>query len=203
MTEMTAAEQIMEKKKLMRAELNKQTRNGDELWKKSTEKLGTFLKEYDSLSKGERMHTNDRIFPAAAVYLTVKAELGEKKAYAVVENAAIKGCAGTAKKLEKTMKIPGMRGLFVKLWNPLTKKIFGSSSGFKNVFYPKEKGAYRMDVTSCPYFRHLTELGCPELTKIFCENDERVYGNLPGLKFERTGTLGKGAKCCDFYLKKI
>jgi hypothetical protein len=49
----------------------------------------------------------------------------------------------------------------------------------------------------------MTELGCPELTKIFCENDERVYGNLPGLKFERTGTLGKGAKRCDFYLRKV
>ena len=203
MNEMTAAEQIMEKKSLMRAELDKQTRNGDELWKKATEKLETFLNGHSSLSKGERMHTDSRIFPAAAVYLTVKEELGEKKAYAVVENAAIKGCAGTARKLAKMMKIPGMRGLFVKLWNPLTKKIFGSKSGFKNTFYPKGKGAYRMDVTSCPYFRHFTELGCPELTKIFCENDERVYGNLPGLKFERTGTIGKGAGCCDFYLKKV
>ena len=110
---------------------------------------------------------------------------------------------GTAKKLAGLMKIPGMRGLFVKLWDPLTRKIFGANSGFSNVFYPKEKGAYRMDVTSCPYCRHFTELGCPELTKIFCENDERVYGNLPGLKFERTGTLGKGADRCDFYLKKV
>ena len=200
---MTAAEKIMGKKTLMKAELDRQTRNGPELWKKATDKLELFLNEHSSLSKGERMHTDDRIFPAAAVYLTVKEERGEKTAYAVVENAAIKGCAGTAKKLAGLMKIPGMRGLFVKLWDPLTRKIFGANSGFSNVFYPKEKGAYRMDVTSCPYCRHFTELGCPELTKIFCENDERVYGNLPGLKFERTGTLGKGADRCDFYLKKV
>ena len=39
--------------------------------------------------------------------------------------------------------------------------------------------------------------------RIYCENDERVYGDLPHLKFERTGTLGKGAERCDFYLKKV
>ena len=53
-----------------------------------------------------------------------------------------------------------------------------------------------------PYKTYLTELGCPELVKIFCENDERVYGALPGLVFERSGTLGKGADRCDFYIRK-
>jgi len=76
-------------------------------------------------------------------------------------------------------------------------------ASFKNVFYPKEKGAYRMDITACPYNRYFTALGCPELTKIFCENDERTYGNLPGLQFIRTSTLGKGGDRCDFYLKRV
>ena len=200
---MTAAEQIMEKKGLMKAELDRRTGKSDELWKKATEKLERILDEHGSRPKGVRIHTDSRIFPAAAVYLTVKEELGEQEAYAVVEDAAVKGCAGTAKSLIRMMKIPGMRSLFVKFWDPMTKKIFGSNSEFSNVFYPKEKGAYRMDVTSCPYNRYLTELGCPELTKIFCENDERIYGNLPGLKFERKGTIGKGAACCDFYLRKV
>ena len=29
-----------------------------------------------------------------------------------------------------------------------------------------------------------------------------IYGRLPGLKFERTGTLGKGAGRCDFCIRK-
>ena len=69
MNEITAAEQIMEKKSLMRAELDKQTRNGDELWKKATEKLETFLNGHSSLSKGDRMHTDSRIFPAGFPHL--------------------------------------------------------------------------------------------------------------------------------------
>ncbi len=72
----------------------------------------------------------------------------------------------------------------------------------KNKFYPKKKGEFRMDITACPYCRYFRELGCPELTEIYCENDDRVYGNLPGLKFERTGTLGKGAERCDFRIRK-
>lgn len=196
------AEQIMAKKGFMRAELDKYP-HSDELWKRATGKLSDILVRYSSLPDGVRMHTDNKIFPAAAVYLTVKDEIGQSNAFSVIEDAAIRGCSGTAKKLAKVMRIPGMRSLFVRMWDPLTKKIFGSKSGFQNRFYAKEKGAYRMDITSCPYSRYFTELGCPELTRIFCENDERVYGKLPGLKFQRTGTIGKGAKCCDFYLKKV
>ena len=49
---------------------------------------------------------------------------------------------------------------------------------------------------------HQKYVGCPELTKIFCANDDRFYGNLPGLEFRRTGTLGTGASRCDFNMKK-
>ena len=40
-----------------------------------------------------------------------------------------------------------------------------------------------------------------ELTKIFCENDERIYGRLKGVKFIRTGTIGTGAEKCDFCVR--
>ena len=55
-----------------------------------------------------------------------------------------------------------------------------------------------MDITACPYNRYFTELGVPELTKIFCINDECAYGDIPGLEFIRTQTLGKGGEKCDF-----
>ena len=106
-------------------------------------------------------------------------------------------------KLAKMMKIPGMSRFFISLRDPISKKMSGESRGFRNEFYPREKGAWRMDIAACPYNRHFTELGCPALTKIFCENDERTYGNLPGLQFVRTSTPGKGGERCDFYLKKV
>ncbi|MCR5575845.1 MAG: L-2-amino-thiazoline-4-carboxylic acid hydrolase [Oscillospiraceae bacterium] len=201
---MNKAEKIMKKKAVIKAELDKALpkAQSDALWQAATVKLEDLLTRYGDLPKGVHMHTDSRILPSAAIYLTVKEAIGPEKAYRVIEDAAVRLCAEIEKKLQKLMRLPGMQSLFVKAWDPMTKKLFGAGNGFQNVFYPKKKGEYRMDITSCPYCRTFTELGCPELTKIFCENDERIYGRLPGLKFERTGTLGKGAERCDFCLRK-
>lgn len=200
---MTRAEKILRKKTVYRYELNRTlpAEISNALWKKTEEKLESLLTRYENLPRGVQFHT-DRIFPAAAFYLTVKETVGQERAYHILEDAAVRGCDGIGKRLRKMMKIPGMPGLFVAVWDPMTKKVFGSGNGFQNRFYPGKKGEYRMDILSCPYHRFFTELGCPELTRIFCENDERIYGNLPGLQFKRTGTLGKGAACCDFYIRK-
>ena len=201
---MKTAEQIMKKKASMRAELEKHLteEEADALWRQATERLSAILTRYADLPKGMRVHTESRIFPSAAVYLTAKERLGEKTAFGVVENAAVQLTRQLGKKLARLMRLPGMRALFVRIWDPLVRKVFGPENGFQNAFYPKRKDEYRMDVLACPYCRYFTELGCPELTRIYCENDERTYGNLPGIVFERTGTLGKGADRCDFRIRK-
>ncbi len=201
---MNTAEKIMQKKANIKLELDKALpkEQSDALWREATAKLDGLLARYGALPRGVHIHTDSRILPSAAIYLTVKEAVGPERAYRIIEDAAVQGCAEIEKKLQKLMKLPGMPDLFIKAWGPLTKKLFASGNGFQNVFYAKKKGEYRMDVTSCPYCRTFAELDCPELTKIFCENDERLYGRLPGLKFERTGTLGKGAERCDFYLRK-
>ena len=165
----------MKKKTAIKAEMDKilPKAKSDALWRKATVKLDGFLTRYSSLPKGVHIHTDSRILPSAAIYLTVKDVIGQEEAYRIIEDAAVKICKPIEKKLQKLMKLPGMRSLFLKAWDPMTKKIY------------------------------FTELGCPELTKIFCENDERIYGNLPGLRFTRTGTLGKGAERCDFCLRKL
>ncbi len=205
MAERKTAEQIMKKKAVIRAEIERKMpkAQADALWRQATERLAAIMARYADLPEGLRPHTDARIFPSAAIYLTARERLGQKAAYGIIEDAAVALTGDTAKKLAKLLRLPGMRSLFIRIWDPLTRKIFGPNNGFKNVFYPKVKGAFRMDVIGCPYFRYFTELGCPELTKIFCENDDRVYGNLPGIAFERTGTLGKGAERCDFCIRKV
>ena len=203
---MKTAAQIMntKKKAFIRAEIENllPKAQADALWQRATEKLTSILTRYADLPKGVRRHTDTRIFPSAAIYLTAKETLGEKTAFALIENAAIALTCSTGKKLARVLRLPGMRSLFIRVWDPLTRKIFGPDNGFRNTFYPKKKGEYRMDVLACPYCRYFAELGCPELTRIYCENDERVYGKLPGIVFERTGTLGKGAQRCDFCIRK-
>ena len=172
---MTKAQKIMKKKAFIREEMEKQLteKQSEYLWRKATKRLNDILKEYEALPKGVRTHTDQFIFPAAAIYLTAKEHIPAKKAYSIIENAAVTSTTAMGEKLAKLMKIPGMCRLFISLWDPISRKMFGETCGFKNVFYPKEKGAYRMDIIACPYNRYFTELGCPELTKIFCDNDER------------------------------
>ena len=196
---------IMKRKQFIKNELDARIpkRESDALWEKAEHRLVEIMKEYAEIPKGEHTHTDTYIFPSAAIYLTLKEALDEKTAYAVIEDAAIRKTTDAGKKIAGMMRLPGMKGLFIRVWDPLTKKMFGSDSGFKNVFYPKKKGEYRMDIVACPYNRYFAELGCPELTRIFCENDNRTYGNLPGLEFKRSGTLGTGADRCDFYVRKL
>ena len=200
---MKTAKQIMEGKLSIKEKIDKQFPNSDELWQKAEARLNGIMAKYPDLPKGVHMHTDNYIFPSAAIYLTLKEVTSQEKAYAVIENSAIEHSTETGRKIAKMLKLPGMKSFFVKIWDPLTKKMFGPNSGFKNVFYPKKKGEYRMDVVACPYNQYFTELGCPELTKIFCANDNRTYGNLPGIEFKRSGTLGTGADRCDFYLRKV
>ena len=201
---MTSSQKIMKKKGRFKAEIDRRLpkAQSDALWQKATDRLASLLEQYTSLSDGVRFHTENKIFPAAAIYLTLKESIGQREAYQVMENATFKTADAAAKKLSALLRLPGMRSLFVKAWDPLTRKMFGENSGFQNVFYPKKKGEYRMDVVSCPYNRYFTELGCPELTKISCGADDHVYGDLPGLKFERTTTIGRGGKRCDFCIRK-
>ena len=201
---MTYGEKILKRKAFIKAEMDRQLAEAesDRIWKAAAVRLDAILEHYRSIPKGQRMHTDNFIFPAAAVYLTLKESADAQKAYDIIEQAAIANCAEMNRRLVKMMMLPGMPSLFIHAWGPVSRKMFGPASGFQNVFYPKKKGEYRMDIIACPYHRYFSELGCPELTKIFCDNDLRTYGNLPGIRFCRTGTLGTGKERCDFLVQK-
>ena len=103
---MTTAEKILQKKTVYKAEMDKimPVEQSDALWQKAAGKLDSIMEQYGSLPKGVKMHT-DKIFPAAAVYLTAKDAVGGEKAYHIIENAAVLGCADIEKKLQKMMKV--------------------------------------------------------------------------------------------------
>ncbi|MBR1709994.1 MAG: L-2-amino-thiazoline-4-carboxylic acid hydrolase [Clostridia bacterium] len=199
---MKTAKQIMKSKQPVKDEMDRQFQNSDDLWQKAESRLSEILNRYPDLPKGVHMHTDNYIFPSAAIYLTLREVTSQEKAYAVIEQVGIRNSTAIGRKLARLMNLPGMKGLFIRIWDPMTRRMFGQNSGFQNVFYPKKKGEYRMDILACPYNRYFTELGCPELTRIFCANDNRIYGNLPGIEFRRSGTLGTGADHCDFCVRK-
>ncbi len=173
----------------------------EKIWQRAKEILKQIEEKYAGISKKERMHT-DFIFPCAAIQLAIKEIKGDTQlGYNVISEYSWSKSRKMGGKLRKMSKIPGFNRFFVKMWDPVSRKAFGEDAGFKNVFYPKKKGEFRMDITACPYNRYFTELGTPELTRIFCINDECTYGDIPGLEFIRHTTLGTGGDKCDFYLR--
>lgn len=171
------------------------------IWLRAKEILSQIEERYPNLSKGEQLHVG-MIFPSAAIQLAIKEIKGDTElGYKVISDYSWAKSREMGAKLRKMSKIPGFLNLFVKLWGPVSRKSFGTKSGFRNVFYPKIKGEFKMDIVECPYNRYFTEIGTPELTKIFCVNDECSYGDIPGLEFIRHTTLGTGGDKCDFYIR--
>ena len=201
---MNDAQMILQNKAFMKKIMDRclPWEQSQKIWERAEEELEEILDRYSDLPKKVRAHTYNYIFPSAAVYIAAKEVVGEKKAYRIIEKSSVLRSTNARESLKKIMRIPFMPDLFVAIWDPMTKSRFGSESGFKNRSYPKVRGEFRMDILSCPYNKYFTELGCPELTKIFCDNDQRVYGDLPGLEFVRAGTIGKGFDKCDFCIRR-
>ncbi len=172
------------------------------IWRDAHRRLYKMYSEHQDLPKGVAKHTDSFIFPAAAIYLAMK-EVDPDMAYDVMKKIMAEKSVKTGKMIAKCCAIPGFKKFFLGMWDSMSHKMFGEASGFKNVFYPKDKRCFRMDITQCPYNKYLTEQGCPELTILFCENDIHTYGNLPGLKFSRTKTIGAGGDLCDFKMELL
>jgi len=172
----------------------------DKVWRDAHKRLYKMYADHPDLPKGVAMHTDSFIFPAAAIYLAMK-EINPDIAMDVMRKVMAEKSGKTGDMIAKFCRLPGFKKFFLGMWDSMSHKMFGEASGFKNVFYPKEKGCFRMDIIQCPYNKYLTEQGCPELNILFCENDVHSYGNLPGLKFTRTRTIGAGDDLCDFKME--
>ena len=194
----------MKSKKVFRDEITARLSSTEckKIWHDAHRRLYRMYADHQDLPKGVAMHTDVFIFPAAAIYLAMK-EADPDMAYDVMKKIMVEKSTKTGQKIAKCCKIPGFRKFFLKMWDSLSHKMFGETAGFRNVFYPKEKGCFRMDIIECPYNKYLTEQGCPELNILFCENDVHSYGNLPGLKFSRTKTIGAGDELCDFKMELV
>lgn len=172
------------------------------LWQKAEKGLEGLLEEYAALPKPVRRHTEGTILPAVAVYRVLLDALPEKAMY-IMEEGTKRAATMVGKSYAGMIKAPFMQGVFLKVFALGAKKMFGPSAGFQNVFYRTDAKVFQMDITQCPYSRYCNELGCPELTHIFCSSDVYAYGSLPGIRFTRTQTIGSGGEKCDFLMEKM
>ena len=175
--------------------------------------LSAARKEFDALCRSSgsfppafSSHTRNNIFPVAALYRSLLAEgLSREEAVDTADKAFEFKVTPAAEGIRSLLRFPGLYRLMPTIWKKAVGKLFGPDAGFEMTFYPTGGDRVRFDMTVCPYLEACRQLGCPELTPVFCHTDDICYGNMhPRLIWARTKTLARGGDCCDFdlFIKK-
>ncbi|MBR3157722.1 MAG: L-2-amino-thiazoline-4-carboxylic acid hydrolase [Atopobiaceae bacterium] len=168
------------------------------LWVRAERRLDGLLKTTEALGKQERMHVEGFIMPTCAIYQEMAEEMGKEEALALLMDFARSNALVNRRFFERPVSVPGGGGLFLRGFAALQPRAFGRNAGFSVRDSSHDGSRVHFDITGCPYQRVTAELGVPELCNLFCTNDDIIYGDLPGIRFSRKGTLGRGAAVCDF-----
>lgn len=137
----------------------------------------------------------------AALYNAIR-ERHPQEAYRLTALSSKAMADGLGEKINRLLEHRPVRAIFLPVMKFVSQRMFGEKGGFENVLVSASKECVRFDILSCPYCRYLEELGCPELTRSFCDSDEQGYGHLSAIAFERTQTLGTGGSKCDFCFRR-
>lgn len=150
-----------------------------------------------NVSKGERQHLDGTILLTVSFYKALL-DIDDENALRTAHTAMVNLCEKSGAAVSKLLVLPCMKSVFMWLLAKMAVSMFGENCGFSYRNYQANKKMLKMDMTACPYCRYAERFGCPELTPVFCDSDLASYGKLPGIRFERTQTLGTGGDCCDF-----
>ena len=142
------------------------------------------------------------IFPKIAVYRALRTAHPED-AMRIMEDATAEEGRENAARFGRVTSHAAGRALFMKVFKLGVKKLFGEKAGFRQENCREGKRSFCMDIVQCPYHAHCLQEGVPELGHVFCDSDDYNYGQLPGIRFRRSGTLARGNDRCDFHIEEI
>jgi hypothetical protein len=173
------------------------------LWVRAEQRLDGMLTQFSSLPKGEKPQVEGFVLPTSALYFELADAFGKDEAFRLVDDFMAEYSANAAKAFRVITAMPGGRGFFMRVFGMVLGIAFGENQGYENDMHECTPRRIAYDVLACPYHRTFSQLGAPELCQLFCRNDKVCYGDLDGIRFVRTGTLAKGASCCDFLIERV
>ena len=88
-------------------------------------------KEYSNLPKKEKVHTDQMIFPRAALYMQMIRFIPKEQAIAFLMDAIRIGVEPDMKRLHWLTKPPFMRLLFLKIFSKMLSTSINEESGFQ------------------------------------------------------------------------
>ena len=165
-------------------------------------RLAQLRREYADASRKLRFHLENQILPGIAAYETLQDAMDRDEALQTVHGYVEARAWKLRRMILVLMKLPGLYRRVPGIFSKETPKFFGETAGFAARERQTSGGVWRIDMTKCPYHDACVRHGCPELCPCFCDSDDITYGQMhPKLIWRRTGTLGRGDECCDFWLR--
>lgn len=159
---------------------------------------GKLLRENDLSDPMLAGHLRSSILPAVAVYRCLQGYgYTQSASLAVIRAAVLEAAQPMANFFQRLGRLPFFFPLFRILCPISTKHSFGPKGW---VFEWKRNDAYAIewDCHACLYVNVFHRYSMPELAPIFCESDDVMYGNIPGVRWGRDQTIGGGDKVCNF-----
>jgi len=151
-----------------------------------------------------REHLNENILPGLAVYQTLQDEgLEMKDSLATVENLIYRAGRTKRRPVELLTRTPSFYQM-LRYFTPRFLERNFPPEGFEIEWVENSESRVAFNITSCFYLDVLTAYGVPELTLVYCNQDDLIYeGASPTVLWERTGTLARGDEVCDFSWAKV
>ena len=145
-----------------------------------------------------KYHMTVKLFPAMGYYKALQA-FGIDDAIEKVRMEMRKAALINKQNNAKFVRMPFVFTMYRMGVKKHMAKNF-PSEGWNTEWVRCDGKEIHFNLRSCLYYDSCVENGCPELCRVYCENDNIAFsGLMPKIRFERAGTVGEGAECCDFH----
>lgn len=154
-------------------------------------------------SDAVRDHLQRKLFPPMAYYKALCADgISKEKALEYVKQETHKAASIKREEMKKLANMPFAYTIYRMGVKKHMKKNF-PDSGWQTEWVRCDGREIHFNLHRCIYWELTNQHECPELCCVYCENDDISFsGLMPKIRFERKGTLGNGAACCDFHFLK-
>jgi len=147
-----------------------------------------------------RQHLEANILPGLALYQALREENDDQESVMAEVDRVFTAWVEHSDQ-HKLMRIMGRLSdpfAMLRIGNRLVLKMSYPPEGWTVEWVEDSDRCIAYDIRECFYLNVLTAYGAPELTAHFCRGDDVQFGNIPGVAWERTKTLGRGDDRCNF-----
>ena len=152
-----------------------------------------------------RQHLEEGVLPTLALYQTLREENNDQEtALAEIDRivAAMVEQSGRRRLVQLMGHLPDPFAA-LRIANRLAIKRVYPPEGWRFEWVEDSNQCIAYNARECFYVNVLTAYGAPELTPHLCAVDDLLFGDLPGVSWERTQTLGQGADHCNFRFCRV